>query len=361
MKDKEKIQDDYNLLKQMLKDWEVGGTKSEVTGDLIKIYDDFSRELLQDSIYNNIKSAIRGIAAINGCEVSPIKRTLKKLERKNIPKNELKSFNESFTFVDKNHNERVLPYDISLNDLNKTSFRVCELYGELHGAPPIRDYEISKANYPDYFFKIDGKCYTYNFLYSYIHYVFCSRFIDFSKVDNIFEIGPGAGKQVELIKKIHPDINFYLMDLAPSLYVCHQYLKAIFPTSIVPYDKTRNIEEIKLEGKGQIAFLGNWQLEALRPVGKTMSFTAAVLDLMPTYVMKRYVDKIMEISNYVYMMESREDSTKEAYSMQSSADISDISKLLKNKFSLEGNEPAFYPLRDRDDFGGFEMMFWKTK
>ena len=75
-------------------------------------------------------------------------------------------------------------------------------------------------------------------------YAFASKLIDFDSIHSILELGTGIGGQLEVIKKLHPDVNYYVFDITPMLYVCEQYLKSIFPSSVVSYRETRKMMKI---------------------------------------------------------------------------------------------------------------------
>lgn len=353
-----KVSDDPDLLAVILEDWRAGGTQKELTGSLVKFYDSFATLLTEQSLQENIKHAIRGITGVNGCDLSPIQRTLATLTNNQLLQETQESISEALVFAEQNPQMKILPYELSLDDLNKTAFRVCELYGELHGAPSIKTIEMSESHYPDYLFMIDGKQYSYVFLYSYIHYVYSSRFVNYDDIDNVIEIGPGAGRQVEIIKKFHPHLTFYLVDLGPTLYVCHQYLASIFPDDIIPYMSTRGKGVISVEDPGKLAFIGNAYIDGIAPVGNTISVSSAVFGLMSPTVAKRYLDKLSAVSEYIFMMESRGDCSKGTYSLDASACLDDFHRFLDERFDLIDQEPAFYPLSVREGFGGFEMMMW---
>jgi len=352
------VSDDPDILAMILADWHNGGTYEELTGDLIDIYNSFSHSLLERTLQKNIGMSIRGITAVNGCDLSPIQRTLATISQDETVQDIVGSVSETLHFIERNPGTKVLPYELSLDDLNLSAFRVCELYGQLHQAPSIREIDMSESHYPDYLFTVDGKNYSYLFLYYYINYVYCSRFVDFSKISNVIEIGPGAGRQVEVIKKFHPHLNFYLIDLGPTLYLCHQYLSAIFPDDVLNYESTRDSESVCLEDTGQIVFVGNWNFDRLAPSGTSLFISSGTLSLMKPKTASRYLENISEYSDYIFMIESRTDDSIETYSLDGSACLEDFHSLLDNQFHLLDREAAFYPLGVKEGFGGFEMMIW---
>ena len=356
--DHAQVRDDPELLRLMMDDWHNGGARDELTGSLVDFYDSFAQSLRDESLKTNIELAIRGITGVNGCDLPPSQRTLSRISQDPEMEDILEAAQKLLRFTEQNPGARVLPYELSLNDLNYSAFRMCELYGQLYDAASIRDIEMSETHYPEYVFSIDAQMYSYIFLYSYISYVYCSRFVDFSKIDNVIELGPGAGRQVEIIKKFHPDLNFYLVDLGPTLYLCYQYLGSIFGDEVVSYRHTRECELVQLTDKGQLAFVGNGDMHRVSPVGTSLSVCSAVLGLMNPRHAAKYLEQLSIYSDYIFMIESRGDDSKGTYSLDDSACLEDFQRILDGKYDLVHREVAFYPLSVREGFGGFEMMMW---
>ncbi|MEE2767953.1 MAG: putative sugar O-methyltransferase [Actinomycetota bacterium] len=353
-----RVNDDPELLELMIEDWHQTGARGELTGNLVDFYDSFAQSLREESLKTNIGLAIRGITGVNGCDLPPSQRTLARMSQDPSMEGILEIARNLLTFTEQNPEAKVFPYELSLDDLNHSAFRICELYGQLHGAASIRDIEMSEAHYPEYVFSVDAHNYSYIFLYSYISYVYCSRFVDFDTIDNVIELGPGAGRQVEVIKKYHPKLNFYLVDLAPTLYLCYQYLSSIFTDDIVPYRSTREHDLIQLTDKQQLAFVGNGDIGRVSPVGTNLSICSAVLGLMSPINAAKYLDELSVYSDYIFMIESRGDDSKGTYSLDDSACLDDFERIFDGKYDLVHREAAFYPLSVREGFGGFEMMMW---
>lgn len=353
-----RVNDNPALLELMMEDWDQAGAREELTGNLVDFYDSFVQSLREESLKTNIGLAIRGITGVNGCDLPPSQRTLARMSQDPSMEDILEAARKLLRFTEQNPGAKVLPYELSLDDLNYSAFRMCELYGQLHGAASIRDIEMSKAHYPEYVFSVDARNYSYIFLYSYISYVYCSRFIDFNTIDNVIELGPGAGRQVEVIKKYHPNLNFYLVDLAPTLYLCYQYLNSIFPDDIMPYTSTREGERIQLTDERKIAFVGNGDMDRVSPVGTSLSICSAVLGLMTPVNATKYLEKMSSYSDYIFMIESRGDNSKGTYALDDSACLDDFERIFDGKYDLVHREAAFYPLSVREGFGGFEMMMW---
>jgi len=90
----------------------------------------------------------------------------------------------------------------------RESFTNAEKYGLSKGAPSLRKIEVSSIGNPEDFIEIDGKYYSESFIYYYLRYCYCTLFTEFDEINVIAELGSGSGKQLELIKKLHPHITF---------------------------------------------------------------------------------------------------------------------------------------------------------
>ena len=136
-----------------------------------------------------------------------------------------------------------------------------ERFGVGSSARPLSEVEISRFGNPEDFFEVDGRCLTPRSLIYYMRYGYVGRYLDWTKVGVMAELGPGVGTQTEVIGKLHPDISILLFDIPPQLYVCEAYLKAVFGDRVVSYRETRNIKQGFQPRPGKIYVFGNWQLE----------------------------------------------------------------------------------------------------
>jgi putative sugar O-methyltransferase len=125
-----------------------------------------------------------------------------------------------------------------IEEFEQLFYEFAHIYGEKVGAKSIDEFEASLVGNPEHILKIDKKVYTMSLLSFYLNYVYCCKYINFDDVKIIVELGSGSGKQIEVIKKLHPDICFLLFDIPPQLYVCEQYLSSVFPDDVVSYKDT---------------------------------------------------------------------------------------------------------------------------
>lgn len=156
-------------------------------------------------------------------------------------------------------------------DLNSASYGTPEeLYHMANscylaeGARSIKELHPSQVGNPEGF-EIDGQFYTRSWLNYFCRYAYVSKFIQFTN-QIVVEVGPGSGKQAELLKKAHPGLTILLFDLPTQQYVCHQYLSKVFEDSdpIVGYRKGREVNSLADVIPGKINILPHWKFHIIK-------------------------------------------------------------------------------------------------
>jgi hypothetical protein len=117
------------------------------------------------------------------------------------------------------------------------------------------------------------------------------------------ELGPGSGKQVEILKKFYPKLTFLLFDIAPQLYVCEQYLKAVYPEDVISYRDTRNMTTIPVKQSGKIFIFGAWQFPLVQNVAVDLFWNSASFQEMEPDVVANYLRYVSRVK-YVYLREA---------------------------------------------------------
>jgi putative sugar O-methyltransferase len=195
------------------------------------------------------------------------------------------------------------PYGITTDGLRRLFCDFARVAGEKAGAKPIGAFDASMVGNPEDVFEFDGKSYTMSMVYYYLRYVYCCNYIDFEDVDLIVELGSGSGKLVELIKKLHPHLSFCLFDIPPQLYVCQQYLSAVFPDCVVPYEATKSMEALPRGKGGKIYICGTWKIPILKGGQCDLFVNTASFQEMEPDVVANYLNYVSDAANSVYLQE----------------------------------------------------------
>lgn len=194
-------------------------------------------------------------------------------------------------------------YECGLRELQESAFRLTQLYGEHARARPIDSIELSSAGNPEDVFEIGGRPYTMRALYYYLRYAYCCQFIDFDAVDLFVELGSGVGRQIEIIRKLHPRIRVVAFDIPPQLYVCGQFLSTIFPDAVIGYETTRTYRAMPDLPAGAIAICGNAQFPLLRDQRVDLFWNAVSFQEMEPDVVANYLGYVAPVARAVYLQE----------------------------------------------------------
>lgn len=156
-------------------------------------------------------------------------------------------------------------------------------------AKAIESMPAGKVGSPEGF-EVDGIFYTLSWLNYYCRYAFVSSFMDF-KDQVIVEVGPGSGKQAEMLKRAHPGLTILLFDLPTQLYVANQYLAKVFENTseFVGYEHGRKVGSLGEVQTGKINVLPHWRYPILRGQSFDLLWNAASFQEMGPDTAKGYL------------------------------------------------------------------------
>jgi putative sugar O-methyltransferase len=202
-------------------------------------------------------------------------------------------------------------YDCSVADLQHTAYHFVKLFGEHVGARPLDAFECSLVGNPEDVFEIEGRTYTMRGLYYYLRYAYCCQFVDFDRITLLVELGSGSGKQIEVIRKLHPHICILAFDIAPQLYVCEQFLSAVFPSSIVSYAQTRTftereIKECARSSSGKIFIFGTGKFPLIASTTVDLFWNAVSFQEMEPDVVANYLQYVNQSAEAVFLQQRME-------------------------------------------------------
>jgi hypothetical protein len=121
------------------------------------------------------------------------------------------------------------------------------------GIRSIDDLDVSRVGSP-FGCDNDGRFLTASALLYYRRYAYVGALIDFADVEVLIVVGAEGGEQVEVLKRLHPELTIVVVDHAPGLYVADRLLNAALPGDVVPYHETRPRGPATLQ-PGKIHFL----------------------------------------------------------------------------------------------------------
>jgi putative sugar O-methyltransferase len=178
------------------------------------------------------------------------------------------------------------------------------LTGERAGAHPVKDVEVSLAGNPEDAFVINGRVITMNALERYLRYSYCfAHHRAFDNVAVIVELGGGSGTQVEVIKRLHPNVCFLMFDLPLQLYVCEQYLSTAFPDSVISYRETREMKALPAAMEGKILFFGTHHFPIIADANVDLFWNSSSFQEMEPDVVGNYLSYVNDNVRAVYLKE----------------------------------------------------------
>jgi hypothetical protein len=168
-------------------------------------------------------------------------------------------------------------------------------------AKRLEELPASNVGNPEGFF-IEGAFYTLSWLNYYCRYAFVSNFFDF---DNqvIVEIGPGCGKQAEMLKKAHPNLTIILFDLPTQIYVTDRYLSKLFSGTgeIAGYSECRSMKHFREIKRGKINIFPHWKFPIIQNMEFDLLWNAASFQEMAADTSKQYINSSSKARNFYLM------------------------------------------------------------
>ncbi len=149
--------------------------------------------------------------------------------------------------------------------------------------------------------------------WSMAHLQYCSmladaaRYIVFKPDSILCELGPGLGRNVEIIARLFADATVLLFDIPPQLYVANQYLTAVFGPRVVPYRRAVSIVpdpagELPESVKGKIIILPSWRMPAWASTRIDVFWNSASFHEMEPDVVRNYLKLVVEMrARWIYI------------------------------------------------------------
>jgi putative sugar O-methyltransferase len=256
----------------------------------------------------------------------------------------------------------IAPYKVRVADIRALAFHHCELMGELAGAGPIDSIEVSAYGGPSDLFEIGGKKYSMPFLNFYLRYCFAQRVISMVGDECIVELGSGSGYQVEVLKKLYPDMTILCFDLPAQIFLCETYLsEALGGDQILGTETTRDWQDLSRMEKGRVHFFGNWQFPLLKREPIDIFWNAASFGEMEPEVVENYLQYIKGNADWVYLLQARHGKETSGKSHVQKATALDDYKRFLDGYTLCDERDAWHAHRKLTASGGYFEGVWRKQ
>ncbi len=255
----------------------------------------------------------------------------------------------------------ILPYGLDIRNIQEMAYHHCELIAESTKSTNIENIEVSTFGNPQDVFKVSGRNYTMTFLSYYLRYCFVNKYIGLKGDETIVELGSGSGYQVEILKKIHPNLTILCFDLPAQLFLCEEYLSKAISQEVVGSNLTsewNNLDNLK---KGALHFFGNWQIPLLKNLKFDIFWNAASFGEMEPDVVKNYINQISGKASWIYLLQARNGKeTSGKNHVKTPIDI-EFYKSQLSSYSLIREQDAWLAHSKLAQSGGYFEGIWKQQ
>lgn len=256
----------------------------------------------------------------------------------------------------------IAPYKVRVADIRELAFHHCELMGELAGAGPINSIEVSSFGGPSDLFEIAGKKYSMPFLNFYLRYCFVQRVISMVGDECVVELGSGSGYQVEVLKKLYPDMTILCFDLPAQIFLCESYLsEALGSEQIAGTETTRHWQDLSGLQPGRVHFFGNWQFPLLQNLPIDIFWNAASFGEMEPEVVENYLSYVKGNADWVYLLQARHGKETSGKTHVEKATALDDYKRFLEGYALIEERDAWHAHRKLTASGGYFEGVWRQR
>lgn len=257
-------------------------------------------------------------------------------------------------------NRAILPYSLKLSDIREMAYNHCLLQGQIANTISISDIETCTFGNPEDLFEINGKKYTMQFLNYYIRFCFAQKNMKLSGNETIVELGSGSGLQVEILKKMYPNLTILCFDLPAPLFLCEHYLtKALGDDVVVKSSQTKDITDLNDIEKGKVYMFGNWNFPLLQSFKFDVFWNAASFGEMEPKIVKNYLSYIKENCQFAYLLQARKGKESSGTSgVATPIKYSDYVSMLDG-FEVIEEADALDAHRKMSQSGGYFQAVWQ--
>jgi putative sugar O-methyltransferase len=164
----------------------------------------------------------------------------------------------------------------------------------------------TKYGNPEDLVTINATSWSMNHLQSCLMFIDTVKHIRF-ETDMVFcELGPGLGRNVEILARLYEKATFLLFDIPPQLYVSNQYLFAVFGDRVVRYQDAVMMligsERETDRFKGKIVILPTWLMPVWTDVKVDVFWNSASFQEMEPNVVQNYLELVKKMNpEFIYI------------------------------------------------------------
>ena len=241
-------------------------------------------------------------------------------------------------------------YKYKLRDLSREKYilKLLIKYLIIHCKDKDTDNELNKIESslignPSDLISINNKLYTSKFLDEFLKYLEIKKHVNFEKINNFLEIGPGAGIFSEVLAKLFINLKIYLIDIPPQLYVTQSYLSAVFPNQVATYSMIKKDPSILNSQNFRIFIIAPWQFEEINLGELDFAFNQVSFSEMKKETAKSYLDILSNRNTKIINIRSVEKNK-----IKEGPSFSDYEKILVN-YNIVGKDLISADFKEKEN------------
>jgi putative sugar O-methyltransferase len=198
------------------------------------------------------------------------------------------------------------PYSLQAADIHDMAYHFSNIVGENCNAKTLSGISASSYGNPTGLFQVNDQHYTIPFLSYYVRYCFAHKHMSFKGNEILVELGSGSGFNVEVLKKLYPEMTIICFDLPAQVYLCENYISgALGEENIVTTEKTLDWSDLSLIEKGKVHFLPNWMMPLLKDFKFDIFWNAASFGEMEPSIVENYLSYIRGNAKWIYLLQMK--------------------------------------------------------
>ena len=258
-------------------------------------------------------------------------------------------YNKRFTLWKKlllklfNIKERhITPYSLQAADIHNMAYHYSSILSENCHAKSLNSISTSSYGKPPGLFQVDDNQYSIQFLNYYVRYCFAHKHISFKGNETLVELGSGSGLNVEVLKKLYPEMTILCFDLPAQVYLCENYISGVLgQENVITTEKTLNWTDLSLIEKGKVHFLPNWMMPLLKDFKFDIFWNAASFGEMEPSIVENYLSYIRGNAKWIYLLQMKhgQKTTGKAH-VKKKISLDDYTNML-NDYALVESQTAY--------------------
>lgn len=254
----------------------------------------------------------------------------------------------------------ILPYNLKKSDIQDVAYHHCEFMGDFTKSLPISSIGASTFGNPQDIFERGGRKYTMHFLSYYLRYCFAQKNISFNGDETIVELGSGSGYQIEILKKLYPNMTVLCFDLPGQIYLCEKYLsRALGAENVIGTDETLKWKDLSGVKRGGVHFLGNWQIPLLQNFQFDVFWNAASFGEMEPDIVENYLKYVKGNARWIYLLQARHGKEKSGKAHVNAQITLDDYKQFLSGYVLREEHDAWQAHKRLSASGGYFEGVWE--